>query len=465
MAGSDETFYVGNGAGFSGDRVDAPGPVVDTLIASGQPAALFLEVLGERTVALAQLERRRDPSRGFEPMLERLLDPVMARCAEHGIAILGNFGGANPPAAAALLARMALRHGLPDLRIAIVEGDDVRDTLDLSTLDVHEADASIASIDADSLVAANAYLGAAPMVEALAQGAQIVVAGRVADPSLALAPLIHHFGWAADDWQRLAAGTMAGHLLECGSQVTGGVFYDPGFKDVPDPANLGFPIAEVSRDGDVIITKAANTGGLVNARTVKEQLLYELHDPASYLTPDVELDITGVRVEELGPDRVAVRGARGRAAPARLKVTASFEGSFLGEGEFSLAGPNCLARARMAREVLLQRLVRRGLQVRARVDLIGVASVHDGDSGALAAAYGGPEPEEVRVRLAAEGAARDDVDQAAREVLAMLCCGPAGSCGARWVVTPRIRTRSYLVPRDQVRPTVRVATAKEMSNR
>lgn len=464
MGGTGEWFHVGNGAGFSGDRIDAPGPVVDTLIASGRPAALFLEVLGERTVALAQLERRRDPSRGYEPMLERLLDPVLAPCARHGVAILGNFGGANPPAAAALLARLALRQGLPDLRIAIVGGDDVRDSLDLAALEVHEADASITTMAPEALVAANAYLGAAPMVEALAQGAQVVVAGRVADPSLALAPLIHHFGWAADDWARIAAGTMAGHLLECGSQVTGGVFYDPGFKDVPDPANLGFPIAEVGRNGAVVITKAANTGGLVGTRTVKEQLLYELHDPGHYLTPDVELDITGVTVEEVGPDRVAVRGARGRPAPEQLKVTASFEGSWLGEGEFSLAGPNCLARARLARDVLLQRLRQRGLPVRARVDLIGVASVHDSDGGELGRRFEGLEPPEIRVRLAAEGESRDDVDQAAREVLAMLCCGPAGSCGARWSVTPRIRTRSYLVPRHQVAHTVRVATARELSN-
>lgn len=461
---STDTFHVGNGAGFSGDRVDAPGPVVDTLIDSGRPAALFLEVLGERTIALAQLERRRDPSRGYEPMLERLLDPVLARCARHGIAVLGNFGAANPSAAAALLARMALRHGLPDLRIAIVDGDDVRGSIDLAALDVHEADASIAAVSPDALLAVNAYLGAAPLVEALARGAQVVVAGRVADPALALAPLVHHFGWAWDDWARLAAGTLAGHLLECGSQVTGGVFYDPGVKDVPDPANLGFPIAEVSRDGGMVITKAAGTGGLVSTQTVKEQLLYELHDPAAYLTPDVVLDITGVTVREAGRNRVAVQGARGHPAPERLKVTACFEGSFLGEGEFSLAGPNCLARARLARDVLLQRLHRRGLPVRARVDLIGVASVLDSDDGALARAYAGPEPAEVRVRLAAEGAERDDVEQAAREVLAMLCCGPAGSCGARWSVVPRIRTRSYLVPRGQVRPGVRVAAARELAN-
>ena len=460
----EDVFHVGNGAGFSGDRVDAAGPVVETLVAGGRPAALFFEVLGERTVALAQLERRRDPSRGYEPMLERLLEPVLGRCARAGIPILGNFGAANPPAAAALIAGMALRQGLPELRIAVVEGDDVSGTLDLGAMEVHEADASIAGGALGGLVAANAYLGAGPLVEALRAGAQVVVAGRVADPSLALAPLIHHFGWAADDWAMMAAGTLAGHLLECGSQVTGGVFYDPGFKDVPDPANLGFPIAEVTRDGSLVITKAAGTGGLVSEATVKEQLLYELHDPAGYLTPDVELDIMGVSVAQVGADRVAVRGARGRAAPSRLKVTACYEGSYLGEGEFTLAGPNCLARARMAREVLFERLRMRGLDVRARIDLMGVASVHDDDAGTLAGAFRGAEPSEIRVRLAAEGAVRDDVDQAAREVLAMLCCGPAGSSGARWSVVPRIRTRSFLVDRALVRPTVRVATARELSN-
>lgn len=459
-----EKFRIGNCAGFSGDRVDAPAPVVATLAASGGPAALFFEVLGERTVALAQLERQRQPDRGYEPMLERLLAPILRPCADAGIPILGNFGAANPPAAAALIARLAIAAGLPDLRIAIIGGDDVRHTLDLATAAPHEVDGALHSADPARLIAANAYLGAGPMVDALAAGAQVVVAGRVSDPSLALAPLIHHFGWAADDWDRLAAGAMVGHLLECGSQITGGVFYDPGFKDVPDPANLGFPIAEVARDGTATITKAANTGGLVDLRTVKEQLLYELHDPAAYITPDVVLDITGVTLTQEGPDRVAIRGARGQPAPACLKVTACFAEGFLGEGEITLAGPNCLARARMARDVLHDRLRIRGLDVRARIDLIGVASVHDDDTGTLARAYAGPEPSEIRVRLAAEAATRDDADQAAREVLALLCCGPAGTAGARWAVTPRLHTRSFLLPRTAVPTTMRVATARELSN-
>lgn len=456
------TFLVGNGAGFSGDRVDAPIPVVRSLVGRGLPAALFFETLGERTVALAQLERRRDPALGYEPMLERLLEPVLADCHAHRIPILGNFGAANPPAAARVVAALAVRLGLPDLRIAVVEGDDVKDSVALDQLPVHEADGSI-DLRSARLVAANAYIGAEPLARTLAEGAEVVVAGRTSDPALAIAPLMHHFGWAWDDWEKLAVGAACGHLLECGSQVTGGVFWDPGFKDIPDPANIGFPIAEVTAEGGLLITKPEGTGGVVDLRTVKEQLLYELHDPARYITPDVVLDISGCSLEQQGPDRVAVRGLRGRPAPDTLKVTACFEGSWLGEGEVSVAGPNALARARATADVLLERLRRRGLAVRARVDLIGVASVHDSDDGALWRGYDGPEPNEIRVRLAAEGADRDAVDQAAREALALLCCGTAGTGGARWRVTPRILTRSHLVLRERVPTGVRVRTAREIA--
>ncbi len=457
-----DVFLVGNGAGFSGDRVDAPIPVVRTLIKRGLPAALFFEVLGERTVALAQLERRANPEAGYEPMLERLLAPVLADCFHNRIPILGNFGAANPPAAARCIARLALRLGLPNLRIAVVAGDDVMGSIALDQLPVHEADGSI-DISSARLIAANAYIGAEPLVAALKAGADVVVAGRTSDPALAIAPLVAHFGWSLDDWQKLAVGAAAGHLLECGSQVTGGVFWDPGRKDIPDPANIGFPIAEVTRDGGLVITKAADTGGLVNLSTIKEQLLYELHDPAHYITPDVVLDITGCHIEQVGQDRVAIHGLRGEPAPESLKVTASFEGSWLGEGEVSVAGPNALARAKATADVLLARLKLRGLPVRARVDLIGVASVHDSDDGALWRSYEGPEPPDIRIRLAAEGATRDDVDQAAREVLALLCCGTAGTGGARWRVTPRILTRSYLVLRERVPTSITTRTAAEIA--
>ena len=461
MNSAGGTFLVGNGAGFSGDRVDAPIPVVRSLVRRGLPAALFFETLGERTVALAQLERRRDPALGYEPMLERLLEPVLADCHAHRIPVLGNFGAANPPAAARAVAALALRLGLPDLRIGLVTGDDVAGSVALDQLPVHEADGSI-DLRSARLVAANAYIGAEPLVRALAERADVVVAGRTSDPALAIAPLVHHFGWAWDDWGMLAVGAACGHLLECGSQVTGGVYWDPGFKDIPDPANIGFPIAEVTGTGGLVITKPEGTGGVVDLRTVKEQLLYELHDPARYVTPDVVLDITGCSLEQEGPDRVAVRGLRGHPAPDTLKVTACFEGSWLGEGEVSVAGPNALARARATAEVLLQRMTIRGLDVRARVDLIGVSSVWDSDAGALWRAYDGPEPPDIRIRLAVEAATRDDADQAAREVLAMLCCGTAGTGGARWRVTPRILTRSHLVLRERVPTRVVVLTAREM---
>ncbi|HYI82680.1 MAG TPA: acyclic terpene utilization AtuA family protein [Acetobacteraceae bacterium] len=461
MSGGD-VFLVGNGAGFSGDRVDAPIPVVRSLVRRGLPAAMFFETLGERTVALAHLERRRDPALGYEPMLERLLEPVLADCHRHRIPILGNFGAANPPAAARVVAALAVRLGFPELRIAVVAGDDVKESIALDQLPVHEADGSI-DLRSARLVAANAYIGAEPLVRALAEGAEVVVAGRTSDPALAIAPLVHHFGWAWDDWEKLAVGAACGHLLECGSQVTGGVFWDPGFKDIPDPANIGFPIAEVTEAGGLVITKPDGTGGVVDLRTVKEQLLYELHDPARYITPDVVLDISGCSLEQEGLDRVAVRGLRGHPAPDTLKVTASFEGSWLGEGEVSVAGPNALARAKATAEVLLERLRRRGLPVRARADLIGISSAHDSDDGALWRAHQGPEPAEIRIRLAAEGADRDAVDQAARETLALLCCGTAGTGGARWRVTPRILTRSHLVLRERVPTGVSVRTAGEIA--
>ena len=456
-----DIFRIGNAAGFSGDRVDAAAPVVETLIELGGPSALFFETLGERTVALAQLEKRRDPTRGYEPMLERLLEPVLARCVQHGMPIIGNFGAANPPGAARVIAALACRLGLPDLRIGVVHGDDVRERLDIAAHEVYEADAGL-NMGGGDILSANAYLSARPIVDALRAGAQIVVTGRTGDPSLALAPLMHHFGWAEDDWAKLAIGATAGHLLECGAQITGGYYYDPGFKDIPDPANIGFPIAEVHADGRLFITKAARTGGLVNAQVVKEQLLYEIHDPHHYITPDVTLDFSQVTVIEVGENRVEVSGFRGGPAPQKIKATVCFDGGWMGEGEISYAGPNCLARARAAGDVLLQRLKLRKLDVEARIDLIGVASVHAGDGGASWRATVQHEPPDIRVRLAVSARTQDDADQAAREALALYCCGPAGGGGVRWRTTPRIRTQSYLMLPSDLAPGCTVQNAREM---
>ena len=442
---------MGCGAGFSGDRIDAPRSVVDAIVRSGRPGALMFETLAERTLALGHVARRADPTRGYEPLMAELVGPVLPDCVGAGIPIVGNFGAANPPAAAALLQGLAAAAGLPALRIAVVHGDDIRDTLTLEDLAVWEGDAGLVG-STEGLIAANVYLGARPIADALRAGAQVVVTGRVADPALALGPLVAHFGWAWDDWDRLAAGTLVGHLLECGAQVTGGYFADPGFKEVPRPEAIGFPIAEVEADGRFVITKAAGTGGCVDLRTVTEQVLYEMHDPGAYLTPDVTLDVTGLALHQAGPDRVQVQGARGHPAPPSLKATVSFEGDWIGEAEISYAGPNAMARARLAADVIGRRLDVRGLDqqrgVRRRVDLIGALSVFDDDGGTLS--HDAPDAPEIRVRLAASAPERAPVEQAVQEVLALLCCGPAGGGGWRSQLRNRVRTVSYLVPRTLV---------------
>jgi hypothetical protein len=274
--------------------------------------------------------------------------------------------------------------------------------------------------------------------------------------------LIHHFGWAYDDWEKMAVGATAGHLLECGAQLTGGYYYDPGYKDIPDPANIGFPIAEITAEGGLVVTKATSTGGLVNAQIVKEQLLYEIHDPRHYITPDVILDFSGVTVTEIGKDRVEVKGFKGSPAPTTIKATVCFDGGWLGEGEISYAGPNCRARARAAADVLLERLKIRKLDVQARIDLIGVSSVHDGDSGDKWRSSV-QEPDDIRVRLAVSARTQDDADQAAREALALYCCGPAGGGGVRWRTTPRIRTQSYLMLPTDLAPGFSLHVAKELA--
>ncbi len=453
-------FRIGSGAGFSGDRVDAPQSVVAAIAAAGEGGALIFETLGERTLALGHIARRQDPARGYEPLLEDLLEPVLADCVQSGITVVGNFGQANPQAAAAAIQSIAHRLGLGALRIAVVTGDDLVGQIDLSVAKRWDGDGRLPDIEGD-IIAINAYVGAAPIAEAILAGAQVVVTGRVADPALALGPLVAHFGWSWDNLDLIAAGTLVGHLLECGSQVTGGFFADPGFKDVPDTANIGFPIAEVSADGSFVITKAEGTGGLVDLRTVKEQLLYEIHDPAAYLTPDVTLDITGVELEQVGVNRVRVRGARGRPAPQQLKATVSFFGDWLGEAEISYAGANALARARLAITTINERILRRGLPVRHRADIVGTVSAFDSDDGDLLLDYPGAGSGDYRVRFAFGASSQRDVERAVQEVNALYCCGPAGGGGVRHSVRPRVRTLSYLVPREIVASSFHFAGAAQ----
>ena len=437
------TLAVGCGAGFSGDRVDAPAPVVRTLIERGGPAALIFENLAERTLATQQLAKRTNPQLGYEPLLELELRPVLADCLTHHIVIVGNFGAANPDAAAALIQRLALELGLPAPRIAIVRGDDLSDASGRAIVKDHLGQ----NFDEARFVCANVYQGAFEIADAIRAGAQIVVTGRVADPSLTLGPAIAHFGWQRDDWDALAGATMAGHLLECGAQVSGGYFADPGMKDVPGLEDVGFPIAEIAFDGSCIISKAAHTGGLVDERTVKEQLLYELHDPAAYITPDVVTDITQATVAQVGPNRVRLSGVRGHARTATLKANVFFDGGWFGEGEISYAGPNAQARARLAMEVMQKRM---GPLLPLRFDLIGVSSILGDDGNCLLQTAPVGQSADIRLRVAGQHLDLLVIERLLREVTALWTGGPAGGGGVRVTKRQRLSTQSCLIARERV---------------
>jgi hypothetical protein len=443
---------IGAGAGFAGDRTDAAGPVVDALAGFDGPGFLMFETLAERTLALSQLERRRDPRKGYNAALERFVGPVLERCLRHRIRIVGNFGAANPQAAAERILQMARGGGFANARVAVVLGDDIGSTLTRAELAAREIDGEVLQ-GAHDIVAANVYLGAGPIAEALDRGADVVVTGRVADSALALGPLMHAFRWRGDDWDRLAAGTLAGHLLECGSQITGGYFADPPYKSVPGMADLGYPIAEIDDSGSMIVTKPPRTGGRVDRLTVIEQMLYEIHDPSAYLAPDVVLDIGAVRVDEVGPDRVRVDSARGKPRPDRLKATVCVDGGVLGEAEISYAGPNAFVRASLAAEVINERMKRRAPGLAIRTDAIGAVSVLGNNPGAFSPVPNAA-PDDIRLRFAAQSNDAAVVEMLLDEVEALYCAGPAGGAGVRRRLTPRLASASCLIEREFVQPRV-----------
>ena len=380
-------------SGFSGDRTDGAAPVVAELAAGGGGTLIF-ETLAERTLALAQLSRDADPERGYEPLLDDLVSPVLGDCLAHDISIVSNFGAANPPAAARRIAAIASEQNLPAPRIAIVTGDALNNPEQREML---HAQVGI-DVAPEAIVSATAYLGAREIAEALTQGAQVVVAGRVADPALTVGPAMAHFGWSWNDWPRLGRATMAGHMLECGTQVTGGYFAVPGLKDVPDLDRTGFPIVTLDADGGFEIGKPAGTGGRVDCAIAKEQLLYEVHDPAAYLTPDVIADISQARIEQVGVDRVRVAGISGHARPDTLKVNICYRGGWLAEAEISYAGHQAESRARLAGEIVQRRI---GAALKLRIDLVGSLSVFGDDAGRMAASHHASEARDIRLRVAA----------------------------------------------------------------
>ena len=437
------TLRIGSGAGYSGDRIE---PAVE-LAEHGDLDYLVFECLAERTIALAQQARISDPQGGYDPLLaermRRVLPFVGQRAGRRRLRVITNMGAANPLAAAREVRRIAGELGL-GLKVVAVVGDDVLHALPAEQmLDNGQTVGALG----ERLISANAYLGVEGIVEALRADADVVITGRVADPSLFLAPQMFEFGWAFDDWPRLGRGTLVGHLLECAGQVSGGYFVDPGFKDVEDLARLGFPLAEVDADGNAVITKVAGSGGRVSRATCAEQLIYEVHDPAAYLTPDVTADFSQVGFVEEGVDRVRAQGASGRARPEQLKVSVGYLDGWIGEGQMSYGGPGAVARAELAREVVLKRLALIGVNMQdLRAELIGMDSLHGLRSSV--------EPWEVRLRVAARCDERSDAVRIGNEVETLYTNGPAGGGGASKSVRQVVAVASLLLPREAVKPRI-----------
>jgi hypothetical protein len=440
---------VGSGSAWWGDRIEPARLNAE----QGALDYLCFETMAEATVSAAQVRARRDPSfPGYDTYLDDRMRAVLPGCLRQGTRIVSNQGWINPTAAARRIVELLREMGHTGVKVAAVEGSLITERVLQLTERILENGAPTATL-APTLISAEVYLGAEPIVEALRGGARIVVTGRVADPSIFMAPLMHEFGWDPLDHARLGPGNGLGHLLECGAQVTGGYFPDPGFKDVPEPWNLAFPIAEVSEDGSAVITKVAGTGGAVTLQTVKEQMLYEVHDPANYLTPDVVVDFTTARLEQVGPDRVKVWGIGGKPRTPTLKVSIGCTEGFIGEDMFFYAGPGALRRAQLAKRVLEERFRIVGLKAEdLRIDFLGLNAIHGAATPADA-----PEPYEIAVRVAARTKTKEEAIKVGREVDGMAVSGIAHT-GKR--VPHQDRTRevigvwSSLVPREQVPATV-----------
>lgn len=433
---------IGSGAGFGGDRLE---PALD-LLERGELDYIVFECLAERTIALAQEQKLKSPDKGYNELLEYRMTRVLPLAVAHKVKVITNMGAANPHAAALVIKKIATELGIRHLKIAAVTGDDIFDRLnnyqDLPVLETGEKFCSLQS----KVISANAYIGAEGITEALKNGADVVVTGRVADPSLFVGPLAYEFGWSQDDYHMLGKGTLVGHLLECGAQVSGGYFADPGYKEVPDLWNVGFPIAEIFENGDLIVSKLAGTGGLVTPATVKEQILYEIHDPATYLTPDVVADFSRVTVKELDPDQVLVSGATGRPRTGLYKTSIGYKDCFIVEAEISYGGSGAYERAALAGEVIARRLEFLKIPVEELlITYIGVNSLY---RDAISRQQNGPyrDFKDVRLRVSGRTNQKEAATRLGYEVEALMTNGPAGGGGVRVYVRDNVSIVSLLVP-------------------
>ena len=435
---------IGAGASYAGDRIE---PATE-LAKHARLDYLVYETLAERTIALAQLDRIKNPDAGYNELLADRFYSALPHCRKNGTRVVTNMGAANPTGAAKRTAEIIRELKLGPMKVAAVLGDDVLDycLAHRDELKLMETGEPLATLEG-KIVSANAYLGADVMVDALRQGADIVLTGRVGDCSLFLAPMIHEFGWKMDDWNLLGKGQTGADMVECGANVSGGFFADPGYKEVPDLGNLGYPYLEVEADGTIVVTKVAGTGGLINRATCSEQMIYDIHDPANYITPDVVVDFTNVTLDEIGPDRVMIKGGRGKPRPAQLKVSVGILEGWIGEAMITYAGLGCVERAQLAEKVVRQRLQIGGVNLQElRVDYLGVNALHREASLPRQDA-----PYEVCLRFAGRARDKRDAVKLANEVETLVGKGPASSSIPHKTVREVLAIYSCLVPRDIIR--------------
>jgi hypothetical protein len=437
-----QKIRIGCGAGFSGDRIE---PAI-ILAEKGELDYLVLECLAERTIALAQKRKMNDASKGYDVLLEKRITSLLPHLVKNDTKLITNMGAANPIAAAKKIIEIAEQQQ-SKIKVAAVIGDDVLDIIQQQSSSMTDIENNKPLNEYD-IISANAYLGVDAILKALQTDAFIIITGRVADPSLFLALMMHEFGWQMNDYNMLGKGTVTGHLLECAGQVTGGYFADGVKKKVDGLDELGHPFADVFADGSSIISKVKDTGGIVDLDTVKEQLLYEVMDPSEYFTPDVIADFTSVHLKEIDRDAVQVSGGSGKTKPNTYKVSIGYKAFYLGEGEISYAGDAAYERAQLAADILQKRLSHTFSDI--RVDIIGMQSMHKTtfDHSAI--------PYEVRLRLAAKVATIEEAALVGEEVEALYTNGPAGGGGARKYVNEVIGIVSTLIDRDKISAQVNI---------
>ncbi len=454
---SRDPVLIANGQGFWGDSI--LGPV--RLVREGPLHYLTLDYLAEVTMSIMQKLKRRDPGAGYATDFVTMLDRILPEVAAKGIKVIANAGGVNPEACRKAVLETIQKKGLRGIKVGVVSGDDILERIPEMTAKGE----TFASMDTgeplskvkEKLLSANAYIGAGPIVEALRKGAQIVITGRCTDPSLVLAPMIHEFDWSMDDWNKLAAGTVAGHIVECGPQCTGGNY--TYWRSVPNLARIGYPIVEAHPDGTFHVTKHAKTGGLCTVETVASQLVYEMGDPAKYLTPDVVADFTSIRLEQEGKDRVRVSGIRGAERPAKLKVSASYLNGYKASGQLTVAGPDAIEKSRLCADVVFERLKMDGVEFPPEgrlVEIVGTGVCHEGIVPPP------KDPSEVVLRIGVKDADRAKVDRFGREIAPLVTSGPpgvTGFAGGRPQATEIVAYWPALVSRNLIETTVTVEEA------